>query len=77
MGSPITPIVANHFMEEFEIKAISTTMHTPSVWDRYVDDTFVIQKAEHRQQFLQHLNSIDQHIQFTAEDPKTNGSLPL
>ena len=49
MGSPITPIIANLFMEEFETKAI---------------DTFVIQKAEHSIQFLQHIKSIDQHIQY-------------
>ena len=29
MGSPIRPIVANLFMEEFEIKAINTATNSP------------------------------------------------
>ena len=32
-------------------------------------------KAEHSQQFLQHINSIVPHIQFTTETPKSNGSI--
>ena len=44
---------------------------------RYMDDTFVIQKAEYSWQFLQHINSINPHLQFTAGTPNTNGSIPL
>ena len=32
------------------------------LWLRYVDDTFLIQKAEYSQQFLQHINCIDPHV---------------
>ena len=48
MGSPISPLIVNLFMEEFEVKALSTapTLH---LWLRFVDDTFVVQKAEHSQ----------------------------
>ena len=76
MGSPISPLLANLFMEEFEVKAINTTP-TPHLWLRYVDDTFVIQQAEHSHQLLQHLNSQDPHIQFTMEDPNQDGTLPF
>ena len=29
MGSPISPIVANLYMEDFEVKAINTSPHLP------------------------------------------------
>ena len=67
MGSPISPIVANLLMEGFETKTINTATHPPRLWLRYVNDTFVIQKAEHSIQFLHHIKSIDPHIQFTQE----------
>ena len=69
---PTSPIVSNLFMEEFESKAISTAPNPPKLWLRYVDDTFVIQKAEYSKQFLHHISSIDPHIQFTTEDPDSN-----
>ena len=75
MGFHIIPIVANLFMEEFEIKAIDTATNYSRIWLRYVDETFVIQKAEHSHQSLQHINCIDPHIQYTAEDPHTDGLL--
>ena len=51
MGSLISPLIANLFMEEFEVKALSTPPH-PHLWLRFVHDTFIIQKAEHSQQLL-------------------------
>ena len=33
------------------------TTVAPCSWLRFVDDTFVIQKAEHSQQLLQHINT--------------------
>ena len=62
IGSPISPLIANIFMEEFEVKALSSTPNPPSLWLRFVDDTFVINKAEHSQALLQHINSQDPHI---------------
>ena len=77
IGSPISPIAASLFMEEFESKAISTASNPPMLWLRYVDDTFGIQQAEHSQQFLQHINSIDPHTQFTTEVPRSDRSIPF
>ena len=76
MGSPISPLIANIFMEEFEVKALQSSPNPPSMWLRFVDDTFVINRTEHSQQLLQHINNQDPHIQFTVE-PTQQGSLPF
>ena len=45
-----------------------TTFHTPpSLWLRYVDNTFCILNKDHINDFYTHLNSICSHIQFTIE----------
>ena len=66
MGSPISPFVANLYMGEFGIKAINTAEYPPRIWKRYVDDTCVIIEATKKEGFLEHINSIDPHIQFTS-----------
>ena len=48
MGPPINPIVANLYMEEFEIKALNTAPHPPSLWRRFLDDTFVVIQSTHK-----------------------------
>ena len=77
MGSPISTIVANLYMEKFEVRTINTSPHTPLMWKRFVDDTFVVIKAAHKQEFLENINSIDHNIQFTSEDSKPDGSMPF
>ena len=67
MGSPISSIVANLFMEDLEVQAIRTLSPPPALWKRFVDDTFTIIKKENRNSFLQHLNSIHPNIKFTCE----------
>ena len=42
-----------------------------------MDDTFVIQKEIHKQDFLQHINSIDPAIQCTVENNKEDGAIPF
>ena len=77
MGSPLSPIVANIFMEKFEKEALDTTPHPPSLWKRYVDDIFVIQEEQYKEEIFQHINSIDPNITFTAETTKADGSMPF
>ena len=77
MGSPISFLIVNLFMEKFEVEALSTFPHTPKLWLRFVDDTFVITKTEHSQQLLQHITGQDPHIQFTVEEPSQQGTLPF
>ena len=66
MGSPISPIVANLYMEDFENKAMNTAECSPSIWKRYVDDTFVVIDATKKQGFLEHINKVDPYIHFTT-----------
>ena len=77
MGSPISPLIANLFMEEFEVKNLNSCPPPPSLWLRFVNDAFVITKAEHRQPLLQYINNQDPHIQSTVEEPTKQGTLPF
>ena len=74
MSSLVSPIVANLNMEYFQQKALSTA---PRLWQRYVDDTYVIQEEIHKQDFLQHINSVDPAIQVTVENNKEDGAIPF
>ncbi|XP_062837651.1 uncharacterized protein LOC134299269 [Anolis carolinensis] len=78
MGSPLSPVVANFYMEYFEKQALETAPKKPTVWFRYVDDTFTIWShgEEELSKFLDHLNSIHPNIQFTMEKEK-EGKLPF
>ena len=64
-------------MEDLEVQAIRTSPTPPSLWKRFVDDTFTIIKKEDRNSFLQHLNSIDNNIKFTCEEVRDDGSMPF
>ena len=77
MGCFISPLIANLFMEEFEVKALSSCPHPLSLWLRFVDGTFVIINSEHSQSHLQHINGQDSHIQFIVGEPIQQGTLPL
>ena len=77
MGSPISPLVANLFIEDLEVQAIRTSPTSPTLWKRFVDDTFTIIKKINRDSFLQHLNSIHPNIKFTCEEVREDGSMPF
>lgn len=43
MGSSISPVVGNIFMEHFEVVTLETYHLKPKFWKQFVDDTFAIQ----------------------------------
>ena len=69
MGNPLSPVVANIYMEHFETLAIESAKFKPATWLRYVDDTFVIwnEGQDKLHSFLEHLNSMRPSIKFTME----------
>lgn len=58
MGSSLSPIIANIFMEA--AKAVGVLYFKHEVWSRYVNDTFIIwpHGRDELDIFLEHLNNI-------------------
>ena len=70
MGSPVSAVIANLYMEAFEEQAIEFAPYKPKIWRRYVDDTFTILDRGSVDSFLHHLNS-----QYFEKDSPFEGSL--
>ncbi|CAH3045255.1 unnamed protein product [Pocillopora meandrina] len=72
MGSLVSAVIANLYMESFEEQAIITSSYEPRIWKHYVDDTFTILDRENVDDFLQHLNNQQSSIRFTMATEKDN-----
>ena len=59
-------------MESFEEQAITTSSYKPTIWKRYVDNTFTILDRGNVDDFLQHLNNQQPSIHFTMETENNN-----
>ncbi len=72
MGSPVSAIIVNLFMEWLEEEAIATAPIEckPRFWLRYVDDVLEIIKEGKTSSFTDHLNTVDPtgNIKFTHEE---------
>ena len=77
MGSPVSPIVANLYMEHFEREALRSPSHLTKFLYRFVDATWVIQQQAHKQHFWDCINSIDPSIKFTVKGNLENGAIPF
>ena len=64
MGSSLSPVVANLFMESFKQTALTTSDFSPKIWYRYVDDTSVLWEhgRERLDDFLEHINGLHNRI---------------
>ena len=68
MGSHLGPVLANIFMCDFEGKWVMNNGARPTIWFRYVDDTFtLLPNKDTAVQFLSYLNTRHKNIQFTSE----------
>ena len=72
MGSPVSAVIANLYMEIFEEQAIESAPCKPKIWKRYVDDTFTVLDRDRVDVFLQHLNCQQPSIRFTMEIENNN-----
>ena len=59
-------------MERIETGALTTFICPPSLWCRFVDDTYVIIKKLVEAAFEQHLNKQNTNVKFTKELEKNN-----
>ena len=72
-GSPLDPVLANIFMCHFEEKWLTKSRFSPSLWFRYVDDTFTMfDSKDNANEFLSFLNSRHNSIKFTIEFEEDN-----
>ena len=80
MGSPVSPTLANIYMEWLEGQVIATAPIEckPKPWKRYVDDVLDVIKDGQVEYLTSHLNTIDttDNIKFTHE-PEVDGKIPF
>ncbi|KAJ8911562.1 hypothetical protein NQ315_007943 [Exocentrus adspersus] len=78
MGSSLSPIMSNIFMEYFEETYVKNYTNKPKIWWRYVDDVFSVwpHGQDSLTQFLNFLNNIEPTIKFTLE-LEENNKLPF
>ena len=73
MGSPVSHVIANIYMEHFKSLAIPTSPTLIKWWFRYVDDVCSATRKDQVNQLQEHLNSTDPYIKFTIELLGTDG----
>ena len=59
MGSPVSPIVANLFMEDYEGKPLEAYQDPPKYWGRYIDDALAVIKSAHIEPFKHIKHSVN------------------
>jgi hypothetical protein len=69
MGSSLSPVIANFYVEHYKKEALESAPLKPRCWFRHVDDNFGIwPHGRDKLKYLLHrLNSNHQSIQFTME----------
>ena len=75
IGPPTSPAFAELYIQRVEEIHVYRMIHTPRLWLRKVDDTFVITKYD-KIETLDELNKFNCKVQFTYESA-TNNTLPF
>ena len=75
IGPPTSPAFAELYIQRVEEIHVYRMIHTPRLWLRKVDDTFVITKYD-KIETLHELNKFNCKLQFTYESV-TNNTLPF
>ena len=73
MGSPVSFVIANIYMEYFDSLAIPSFPTLIKWWFRYVDDVYSATRKDKVNKLQEHINSLDPHIKFTIGLPGTGG----
>ena len=65
MGGPASSVIAEIYMQAHESTALTTTSNPPKVWERFVDDVFLIIKKSSLEGFFKHVNGLhDQNTNY-------------
>ncbi|XP_021953422.1 uncharacterized protein LOC110850295 [Folsomia candida] len=75
IGSPISPLVAELFLQMLEMQTIHHNLNI-NFWRRFVDDAFIIAKGRKLKSIHDQLNNFNPAIEFTLEVEK-EGKLPF
>ncbi|XP_021967789.1 uncharacterized protein LOC110862888 [Folsomia candida] len=67
MGSPLSPVMAEFFLQTLELTLIRSNPHI-YFWRRFVDDILCIIRRRRKDQILQMINNFHPSIQFTMEE---------
>ena len=67
MGRLAFSTAAEIYMQAHEETTISTELHPPKFWKRYVDDAYSILNRAHLENIFHHIINLEQNINFTME----------
>ena len=75
-GSPVSPVVADIFMDELEKKAFDELEAPPRIWHRFVDDNISVINSSDEAVLFDHLNEQHPRITFTMKR-EYDGKMPF